>query len=136
LKKADIDVSTLSSAAKDVLEQLGGATRGLIDQIMKNMVALNAVDQSGVFGVVIPKISKGEIPFYIIRSLFVSFESFRDKICNSLESYPKKIVVGNIPAIKEMRSKDQKKIDNLLTIWEKSGIIDKESIKTIKEKGK
>jgi hypothetical protein len=53
-----------------------------------------------------------------------------------LESYPKKIVVGNIPAIKEMRSKDQKKIDNLLTIWEKSGIIDKESIKTIKEKGK
>lgn len=136
LKKADIDVSTLSSAAKDVLEQLGGATRGLIDQIMKNMAALNAVDQSGVFGVVIPKISKGEIPFYIIRSLFVSFESFRDKICNSLELYPKKIVVGNIPAIKEMQSKDQKKIDNLLTIWEKSGIIDKESINTIKEKGK
>ena len=99
------------------------------------MAALNAVDQSGVFGVVIPKISKGEIPFYVIRSLFVSFESFRDKIYNSLEVYPKRIVVGNIPAIKEMRTKDQKKIDDLLAIWERSGIIDKESIETIKEKG-
>lgn len=36
----------------------------------------------------------------------------------------------------EPYAKDQQKIDNLLTIWEKSGIIDKESIKTIKEKGK
>lgn len=136
LKKADVDVSTLSSAAKDVLEQIGRATRGLIDQIMKNMADLNAVDQSGVFGVIIPKISKGEIPFYVIRSLFVSFEAFRDKICNSLELYPKKIAVGDISAIKEMRSKDQKRIDNLLAIWEKSEIVDKKSMETIKEKGK
>ena len=136
LKKADVDVSTLSSAAKDVLEQIGRATRGLIDQIMKNMADLNAVDQSGVFGVIIPKISKGEIPFYVIRSLFVSFEAFRDKICNSLELYPKKIAVGDISAIKEMRSKDQKRIDNLLAIWGKSEIVDKKSMETIKEKGK
>ena len=56
--------------------------------------------------------------------------------CNALESYPKKIAVGDISAIKEMRSKDQKKIDNLLAIWEKSEIVDKKSLETIKEKGK
>ena len=91
LKKADVDVSTLSSAVKDILERIGKATRGLIPQIVQDMTKLSAIDQSMVFEVIIPKIQKGEIEFYIIRSLFVGFEAYRDKICNALESYSKKI---------------------------------------------
>lgn len=48
-------------------------------QIVEKIAALNAVDQSKVFEVVTPKIKKGEIEFYIIRSLFVNFEAYRDK---------------------------------------------------------
>ena len=34
-KKADVDVSTLSSAVKDILERIGKATRGLIPQVKR-----------------------------------------------------------------------------------------------------
>ena len=136
LKKADVDVSTLSLAAKDILERIGKATRGLMPQIVQNMTDLSAIDQSMVFEVVIPKIQKGEIEFYIIRSLFVGFEAYRDKICNALESYSKKITIGSASAIKEMRLADQIKVDNLLATWEKVGLIDQKLIDTIKEKGK
>ena len=46
LKKADVDISTLSAAAKDVLEHIGRAARGLMPQIVEKIAALNAVDQS------------------------------------------------------------------------------------------
>ena len=133
LRKADVDVSTLSSAVKDILERIGKATRGLISQIVQDMTKLSAIDQSMVFEVVIPKIQKGEIEFYIIRSLFVGFEAYRDKICNALESYPKKITIKSASAIKEMRSADKMKVDNLIATWEKAGLIEQKLIETIKE---
>lgn len=133
LKKADVDVSTLSSAVKDILERVGKATRGLIPQIVQDMTKLSAIDQSMVFEVIIPKIQKGEIEFYIIRSLFVGFEAYRDKICNALESYSKKITIRSASAIKEMRSADKMKVDNLIATWEKAGLIEQKLIATIKE---
>lgn len=133
LKKADVDVSTLSAAVKDILERIGKATRGLIPQIVQDMTKLSAIDQSMVFEVVIPKIQKGEIEFYIIRSLFVGFEAYRDKICNALESYSKKITIKSASAIKEMRSADKMKVDNLIATWEKAGLIEQKLIETIKE---
>lgn len=133
LKKADVDVSTLSSAVKDILERIGKATRGLIPQIVQDMTKLSAIDQSMVFEVIIPKIQKGEIEFYIIRSLFVGFEAYRDKICNALESYSKKITIKSASAIKEMRSADKMKVDNLIATWEKAGLIEQKLIETIKE---
>lgn len=133
LKKADVDVSTLSAAVKDILERIGKATRGLIPQIVQDMTKLSAIDQSMVFEVVIPKIQKGEIEFYIIRSLFVVFEAYRDKICNALESYSKKITIKSASAIKEMRSADKMKVDNLIATWEKAGLIEQKLIETIKE---
>ena len=128
-----VDVSTLSSAVKDILERIGKATRGLIPQIVQDMTKLSAIDQSMVFEVVIPKIQKGEIEFYIIRSLFVGFEAYRDKICNSLESYSKKITIKSASAIKEMRSADKMKVDNLIATWERAGLIEQKLIETIKE---
>ena len=118
---------------KDILERIGKATRGLIPQIVQDMTKLSAIDQSMVFEVVIPKIQKGEIEFYIIRSLFVGFEAYRDKICNALESYSKKITIKSASAIKEMRSADKMKVDNLIATWEKAGLIEQKLIETIKE---
>ena len=105
-------------------------------QIVEKIAALNAVDQSKVFEVVTPKIKKGEIEFYIIRSLFVNFEAYRDKICNALEGYSKKITLRSVPAIREMRAADLKKVDDLLATWEKSGILEKKIMEEIKKEGK
>ena len=115
------------------MERIGKATRGLIPQIVQDMTKLSAIDQSMVFEVIIPKIQKGEIEFYIIRSLFVGFEAYRDKICNALESYSKKITIKSASAIKEMRSADKMKVDNLIATWEKAGLIEQKLIATIKE---
>lgn len=136
LKKADVDVSMLSSAVKDILERIGKATRGLIDLIVQDMKKLSPSDQSMVFEVIIPKIQKGEIEFFIIRSLFVGFEAYRSKICTALESYSKKITIKSVSAIKEMRSSDKMKVDSLIATWEKAGIIDQEMIETIKKEKK
>lgn len=135
LKKSDIDESTLSAAAKDILQRFGNATRGLIDPITRDFKGLSALDQNSVFSVLLLKIEKGEIEFYIVRNLFVEFEAYRDKLISALEKYPVKVTLGNIAAIKKMREVDNSKIDSLMSVWEKTGVIDKKTINSIQGKG-
>ena len=57
-------------------------------------------------------------------------------ICNALEGYSKKITLRSVPAIREMRAADLKKVDDLLATWEKSGILEKKIMEEIKKEGK
>lgn len=136
LKKSDIDISALSLEAKEILQRIGNATRSLIDSITNDLKKLSASDQNAVFGVVLPKIEKGEIKFFVIRNLFVSFEAYRGKMFTALEKYPTKITVGSFGALKEMRNVEERKLDELLEVWAKTGIIDQKSIDSIKSKEK
>lgn len=136
LKKADVDISALSLEVKEILQRIGNATRSLIDSITTDMKGLSASDQNAVFNVVLPKIERGEIEFFVIRNLFVSFEAYRGKIYSALEKCPVKITVGSFGALKEMRRVEERKIDELLEIWKKTGIIDQKSIDSIKLKEK
>lgn len=136
LKKADVDVSTLSVTAKEILERIGSATRSLIDSITDDMKALTPSDKNAVFSVVLPKIEKGEIELFVVRNLFVSFEAYREKIVTALEKYPGKIAIGSFAALKAMRNADKRKIDDLLDVWQKAGIIDQKGIDSIKSKEK
>lgn len=136
LKKADVDVSTLSVSAKEILERIGSATRSLIDSITDDMKALTPSDKNAVFSVVLPKIEKGEIELFVVRNLFVSFEAYREKIVTALEKYPGKIAIGSFAALKAMRNADKRKIDDLLDVWQKAGIIDQKGIDSIKSKEK
>lgn len=133
LKKSEVDISNLSAAAKDILERIGNATRGLIKGIISDFNGLSAVDQAGVFGVLLPKISKGEVELYIIREIFIAFDAYRDKICESMEKMNTKIAVGSITALKDMRKADKDKIDNLLKIWLRTNTIDPQIVDHIKE---
>lgn len=133
LKKADVDVSTLSPSAKEILQRIGTATRGLIDAITDDMKNLPFSDQNTIFDVLLPKIEKGEIEFYIVRNLFETFEAYREKMVTALEKYPNKISLGSFAALKEMRKADPSKMDDLLDIWHKAGLIDQKGIDSVKK---
>ncbi len=72
---------------------------------------------------------------YIVRNLFVEFESYRDKLISALEKYPTKIAPSGIAALKKMRGIDSNKVDSLLSVWEKSGIISKQTLASVQGKG-
>lgn len=132
LKKSEVDISSLSGAAKDILERIGNATQGLIRGIIEDFEKLSATDQAGVFSVLLPKIAKGEIKLYITREIFVSFEAYREKLCEALERVNEKIQVGGISSLKAMRNVDETKIDNLLDVWLRTNTIDQKTVDIIK----
>lgn len=132
LKKSEIDILSLSGAAKDILERIGNATQGLIRGIIEDFEKLSATDQAGVFSVLLPKIAKGEIKLYITREIFVSFEAYREKLCEALERVNEKIQVGSIPSLNAMRNVDETKIDNLLDVWLRKNTIDQKTVDIIK----
>lgn len=132
LKKSEVDISGLSGAAKDILERIGNATQGLIRGIIEDFEKLSATDQAGVFSVLLPKIAKGEIKLYITREIFVSFEAYREKLCEALERVNEKIQVGGISSLKAMRNVDKTKIDNLLDVWLRTNTIDQKTVDIIK----
>lgn len=132
LKKSEVDISSLSGAAKDILERIGNVTQGLIRGIIEDFEKLSATDQAGVFSVLLPKIAKGEIKLYITREIFVSFEAYREKLCEALERVNEKIQVGGISSLKAMRNVDETKIDNLLDVWLRTNTIDQKTVDIIK----
>lgn len=132
LKKSEVDISSLSGAAKDILERIGNATQGLIRGIIEDFEKLSATDQAGVFSVLLPKIAKGEIKLYITREIFVSFEAYREKLCEALERVNEKVQVGGISSLKAMRNVDETKIDNLLDVWLRTNTIDQKTVDIIK----
>lgn len=136
LKKSEIDISNLSVAAKDILERIGNATRGLMKGIIGDLQNLSAVDQSAVFDVLLPKISKDEVELYIVCDIFEAFEAYRGKICDSMEKMSAKITLASIPTMLKMRKIDESKIDSILNVWLKTNIIDQKTVDKIKGKVK
>lgn len=132
LKKAEVDESMLSIAAKDILQRIGASNRALIDSVIDEMKNISTTDQNSIFNVLLPKIEKGDLPLFKIRSLFVGFSFYRDKIISSLEKTMMKVKLGDVAAIKTMRSSEQEKMDALLEVWLKRGIIDEKEVATIK----
>lgn len=135
LKKADVDESTLSIASKEILQRFGNVTRGLVDSLTNDFKKLSPLDQNDVFNVLFQKIEKGEMELYIVRNLFVEFETYRDKLISALEKYPTKIAPSSIAALKKMREVDSDKVDSLLSVWKKTGVINKQTIDSIQGKG-
>lgn len=136
LKKSEVDMSNLSVAAKDILERIGNATRGLMKNIIEDLQNLSAMDQSAVFSVLLPKISKDEVELYIVCDVFEAFEAYRGKICESLEKKSGKITLASIPTMSKMRKIDESKIDSVLDVWLKTSIIDENTVEKIKGKVK
>lgn len=133
LKKAEVDESMLSAAAKDILQKIGIAIRAQIDPLVEEIKSMSATDQNDIFKVLLPKIEKGELEFYKIRSLFIGVPAYRDKMISSLEKTNMKIKPGEFAAIRIMRAEEQAKIDDLLELWLKQGTIEEKGVTAIKK---
>lgn len=137
LRKAEIDVSALSNAAKDVLTRIGNSTPGTIPAIVDNMNKLSASDLDDVFKVLLPKLSQAKIELHFIAEVFNAFEGYREPILSALRSYSGKISMQSIPQLRRIREADQSKTDELLELWKKKNMIDDKIMKEIcKEKVK
>ena len=137
LQKAEIDVSTLSNAAKDVLTRIGISTPGTVPAIVNDMKELSASDLDDIFKVVLPQITQAKIELYLVAALFAAFEGYREPILSSLRNYEGIISVASIPQLSSMRKVDQIKLDNLFKLWNEKGTIDDKTIKVVRgEKAK
>ena len=123
LQKQIVDESSLSPAARNILQRIGNATPGLIDSIITDMKALQATDLDDVFKVVLPKIEQSEIDLYIIRDMYVHIEAYRKQIITSLRKYSKKIGMGSIPILTRMREIDTDSVDDLLSAWRSLDVV-------------
>ena len=129
--KAEIDVSSLSLAAKNVLTRIGNCTPGTIQTITEEIKALSALDQEDVFNVFLPKLAQGKADLYIAAEFFVVIEGYREQIVSALRSYSGAIGMSAVPQIKKMRSADQPRVDDLISLWKSSGKISDGIIKSI-----
>lgn len=131
LKKAEIDTTTLSNEAKEMLAKIGSSNGATIEKITDAMLELSVIDQNDIFKVLIPQIEQAKISLPIISVLFCKFDSHRIKIADALKNYSSPITMPGIPSIKKMREKDQSIIDDLLTYWQSKGMINDKLIKLI-----
>ena len=118
LKKVEIDVSTLSMEAKDILTSIGNSTRGNFPKIIENMKKLSTTDLHDVFKIILPRIAEAKIDLQLTSEIFTAFEEYREQIISALRNFDGKIKMSSIPQLIRMRSSDRKKIDNLLDFWQ------------------
>lgn len=135
LRKAEIDTSSMSTIAKDVLAKIGNSTPGSIHAIVEGMKELATLDKDDIIKVILPQLSKAKLELYIAAEVFEAFEEYREQIINALRNYDGKIIMKLVPQIKRLRIADQGKTDELLDIWEKNGKVTEAVMKKIKGEG-
>ena len=135
LRKSEIDISSLSMAAKEILTKIGNSTAGTIHPIVEEIKELPALDKDDIINVILPQLSQAKIELYIAAELFESLPEYREKIISALRDYSGKINMKVVPQIKRIRSADQVKADELLDLWATSNKASEAVIKNIKGEG-
>lgn len=135
LRKSEIDISTLSIAAKEILVRIGNCTAGSIHPIVEDMKKLTTTDRNDIFKILLSQLSQAKVELYIAAAFFEVFTEYRDQIISALCDYSGKIDMTAVPQIKRIRSADREKVDKLLDLWKKNGKVNETVIKQIKGKG-
>lgn len=93
----------LSNKAKDILEKIGGSSEATIDQVISLLSNSNAEVIDEVMHVLLEKMKSCDLEWYIIKSLFVSFEAYRIEIMKIINSMPESnLKIQCIPYLKTM----------------------------------
>lgn len=100
------------------------------------MKKLNAEEIADTFKIIIPKIEKGEIKFFIIRDLFLNFDMYKEKIVEAIGKSTVTIKPGGIAALRTMYNSDAGSMNTVLEIMVKKGTLTDEQITEIKEQRK
>lgn len=128
LRKAEIDISSLSKPAKDILIKVGNSTPGTIHSVVEEMKKLSSTDLNDVFSVLLSQLPQGKIELYMVPEFFSAFEGYREQIVSALCGYKGEISMAALPHLRELYSIDKAKIEDLLDQWGRNGKI-KDSIR-------
>ena len=136
LKSSSIDESGFSRNTKEILERIGRAKAGQMMAIIKDMKNLSAEEISDVFKVIVPKIEKGEMKFFVIRDLFLNFDVYKGKIVDAIGKSTVTIRAGDMAALRTMYNSDAGSMNTALETMIKRGTLTDEQITEIKEQRK
>lgn len=136
LKSSSIDESGFSRNTKEILERIGRAKAGQMTAIIKDMKNLSTEEISDVFKVIVPKIEKGEMKFFVIRDLFLNFDVYKGKIVDAIGKSTVTIRAGDMAALRTMYNSDAGSMNTALETMIKRGTLTDEQIAEIKEQRK
>jgi len=136
LKSTNIDESTLSSSTKNILARIGKAQSGQMTAIVSDAKGLLAEEITEVFKVLIPKIEKGDVKFFIIRDLFLNFHRYKEKISEAIAKSNEKIKVGDMAALRTMYQNDPACLKDVLQTMVEKGTLSKEKLDDIRKQKK
>ncbi len=105
----------LSDDARKIVEELSYSFAGNISAIIKKLKQLDEREMKKVINILIKKISKGNLAFFKIDTLFMEFEEDRDKILNEIERIPKnKLTPSLIPYFVRWAKIENEKVIQML----------------------
>ena len=136
LKNSNIDQSGFSSNTKDILVRIGNAQSGGQMTAIKDMEKLRAEEIADTFKVVVSKIEKGEMKFFVVRDLFLNFDAYKGKIVDAIGKSTVPIKAGDMAALRTMYNSDTGNMNTVLETMVKRGTLTDEQITEIKEQRK
>ena len=136
LKRSSIDESGFSKNTKEILERIGRAKSGQMVAIIKDMEKLRAEEIADTFKVVVSKIEKGEMKFFVVRDLFLNFDAYKGKIVDAIGKSTVPIKAGDMAALRTMYNSDTGNMNTVLETMVKRGTLTDEQITEIKEQRK
>lgn len=121
LKKNIFDSQNFSFETKQILEKIGNTSEGSISGIMNDMKKLQLTDLNDVFSILIPKVESGQLKYFITKELYVTFESYREKIIQSMSVSKQVIKLADTVYLKAMYKIDEEEIAQLLETMKSTG---------------
>lgn len=121
LKKNIFDSQNFSFETKQILEKIGNTSEGSISGIMSDMKNLQLTDLNDVFSILIPKVESGQLKYFIIKELYVTFESYREKIIQSMSKSKQVIKLADTVYLKAMYKINEEEIAQLLETVKATG---------------
>ena len=121
---------------KEILERIGRAKSGQMVAIIKDMEKLRAEEIADTFKVVVSKIEKGEMKFFVVRDLFLNFDAYKGKIVDAIGKSTVPIKAGDMAALRTMYNSDTGNMNTVLETMVKRGTLTDEQITEIKEQRK
>ena len=88
------------------------------------------------FKVVVSKIEKGEMKFFVVRDLFLNFDAYKGKIVDAIGKSTVPIKAGDMAALRTMYNSDTGNMNTVLETMVKRGTLTDEQITEIKEQRK
>lgn len=133
LTRKDVDESSFSSNTKYILARVGSATSGLIQSIITEAKTLSPEEIKDVLNVLISKIEKGELKFFIIREFYVHFETYRERIASAISKSNVNVRASEMAALRTMYQTDSDNLKIALDEMHAKGTLTKETLLEIKQ---